>query len=441
MRDSLTIPAGGAYRLVNANVPECLLPEDTVRGAPIGPAEDELAGVDMTIDALGRVAEIQAAGTLERRVPKIDLEGAMVIPSPVDVHTHLDKGHIWPRAANPDGSFMGALKTVAEDREANWSSDDVRARMAFSLKSAYAQGTRAIRTHLDSVPPQHSISWPVFAELKEEWADKIELQAAPLFSIETATPEYLGEIAQLIKPHGGPLGCVAYMIDGVDAALDRVFKTAADNGLDLDFHVDETEDPKAEALYRIALAAERNAFEGKILCGHCCSLALHEEGRAKKTLDLMAKRNMAVVSLPLCNMYLQDRHAGRTPRWRGVSLLHEMAERDIPVMVASDNTRDPFYAYGDLDLWEVFRSGVRTIHLDHPFGDWIKTITDTPAKIMGLDAGYFAPGILFDAIIFRGRSYSETLSRAETGRAVIRNGRAIDTTLPDFDELDSRVGG
>ena len=39
-------------------------------------------------------------------------------------------------------------------------------------------------------------------------------------------------------------------------------------------------------------------------------------------------------------------------------------------MIASDNTRDPFYAYGDLDMLEVWREGVRILHLDYPFADW-----------------------------------------------------------------------
>ena len=59
----------------------------------------------------------------------------------------------------------------------------------------------------------------------------------------------------------------------------------------------------------------------------------------------------------MCNMYLQDRVAGRTPRWRGVAPLHELDAAGVTVMVASDNTRDPFYAYGDLDMLEVLSRG------------------------------------------------------------------------------------
>jgi cytosine deaminase len=43
----------------------------------------------------------------------------------------------------------------------------------------------------------------------------------------------------------------------------------------------------------------------------------------------------------MCNMYLQERTPGRTPRWRGVTLLHELKDAGIEVSIASDNCRRP----------------------------------------------------------------------------------------------------
>jgi len=51
-------------------------------------------------------------------------------------------------------------------------------------------------------------------------------------------------------------------------------------------------------------------------------------------LDFTA--GIAVVSLPMCNLYLQDRAPGRTPRRRGITLLHELAARGIPLALATD---------------------------------------------------------------------------------------------------------
>ncbi len=86
----------------------------------------------------------------------------------------------------------------------------------------------------------------------------------------------------------------------------------------------------------------------------------------------------------MCNLYLQDRQPHRTPRRRGITLVHEMAARGIPVSFASDNTRDPFYAYGDLDMLEVLRQATRIGHLDHTSDDWIRSVITTPAERLRL---------------------------------------------------------
>ncbi len=434
-------PPGDTFWLTHATIPQALI-DDTMLSPALGQSdEDGLIKVDLRVEA-GRIAALQPAGTAEPDgAPPFSLDGGMVLPGFVDLHTHLDKGHIWPRRRNPDGTFQGALENVGIDRAANWSAEDVRRRMDFALRSAYAHGTVAIRTHLDSISPQHQISWPVFEEMRSGWAGRIELQAVALFGINfAADPDVLREIVSVVSRAKGVLGSVTYMLPELQAGLDALFRAASDAGLDLDFHVDETADPAARTLADIAETAIRVKFDGKITVGHCCSLARQEAAEADRTLDLVAEAGIAVVSLPMCNMYLQDRHAGRTPRWRGITLLHEMAARGISVSVASDNTRDPFYAYGDLDCLEVFREAVRIAHLDHPFGDWPRIVTMTPADVMRRpDLGRFKAGARADLVLFRARRWSELLSRPQSDRTVLRAGKAIDRTLPDYRELDDIV--
>ena len=158
------------------------------------------------------------------------------------------------------------------------------------------------------------------------------------------------------------------------------------------------------------------------------------------TLDLVARAGLHVVSLPMCNLYLQDRTGGRTPRRRGVTLVHEMRARGIPVSFASDNTRDPFYAYGDLDMLEVLREATRIAHLDHSAEDWVRACTSTPAEACGFAPTSLDVGAPADLVIFRARSWTELLARPQSNRIVLRGGRAIDRTLPDHSELDSIVG-
>ncbi|MEO0542408.1 MAG: cytosine deaminase [Pseudomonadota bacterium] len=364
----------------------------------------------------------------------------IAMPCPIDCHTHIDKGHIWSRSPNVDGTFTGALDSVATDRSANWSADDVEARMEFSLKCAYAHGTKAVRTHIDSLAPQENISWPVFQSVRDRWKGKIVLQAACLFAVDQVDNEvWFERLVRLVKASGGVLGCVTYMVPDLDALLDRIFRAAIDHGLELDFHADETDDLEAKSLHHIAKAAQRNGYDGRILVGHCCSLARQPDDVVKATLDDVAASDISVVSLPMCNMYLQDRRSdGTTPRWRGVTLLHEMKARGINVCVASDNTRDPFYAYGDLDMLEVYRQATRTCHFDHPVADWPRALLANPAAAMGLDGSYGRIGLgdPADFLVFEGRTWTELLSRPESNRILVRDGKIIERILPTYDELD-----
>ncbi|AGB45966.1 cytosine deaminase-like metal-dependent hydrolase [Mesorhizobium australicum WSM2073] len=427
------IPASGSYRLANARVHQSV-----TLGLAATFDSDGFALADITV-ADGKISSIAVQAASKLPAGAIDLAGRIVLPCFVDCHTHIDKGHIWPRKPNPDGSFMGALNATGADRVARWSAEDVARRMDFSLRSAYAHGTRALRTHIDSVAPQEEISWPVFETMREAWRGRIELQGACLLGIEgVRDKKWFDRLAKRVAAAKGVLGVVTYMVPDLEELLDHVFAQAIKHGLDLDFHADETDDIAAISLKKIAEAALWNGFEGNILVGHCCSLARQPDLEVLDTLDKVAKAGLAIVSLPMCNLYLQDRRADQTtPRWRGVTLLHEMKARGIPVAVASDNTRDPFHAYGDLDMLEVYRMATRVLHFDHPVGDWPQAVTATPAHVMRLDGfGTLAAGGDADFVLFKGRSWTELLSRPESDRIVVRAGRAIDRQLPDYAELD-----
>ncbi len=425
------IPREARFVLANATLPAVLV--DGFSGTP---DQDGLIGADITVRN-GLIERIDPPGR-RTRLPGFDLDRGMVWPCFVDMHTHLDKGHIWPRRRNPDGTFAGALESVRIDREMHWRPHDIERRMDFALRAAYAHGTALLRTHLDSGHPQHLESWPAFARMREKWAGRVELQAVALFSIDLfADDAYAREIVDLVAEHRGVLGAVTFMMPDLDALIEKMMVAAAERGLDLDFHVDETSDPQARSLRAIADAALKLRFPGRIVCGHCCSLAVQPDDEARETIARVAEAGIAVVSLPMCNMYLQDRVACRTPRWRGITLLHEFTDRGVPVAVASDNTRDPFYAYGDLDMVEVFREAVRIAHFDHPLGNWPTAVARAPAEIVGRpDRGVVVAGGPADLVLFRARTFTELLARPQADRTVLRAGRPIDRTLPDYRELD-----
>lgn len=437
-----TIPPAPAWRLTDARVPRAMC---DAHGTASG--QDGLVRVDLVIRD-GVIASILPAGTQtpDADLPALDLDGGIVLPRLVDVHTHLDKGHIWPRKPNPDGSFLGALMSVGEDRAANWSAQDVEARMDFALRCAFAHGTGAIRTHLDSTGPQTAISWPLFEAMRARWAGRIALQAASIYAIDMAldAPDEFDAMVGIVARHGGVLGGVTYLGRAPDerthAALTRIFEAAEQHGLNLDFHVDESGSPDATTLESIADIALARGFKGRILAGHCCSLALLRDVDLARVAAKVSDAGIAVVSLPMCNLYLQDRVPGRSPRWRGVAPLAELQDAGVTVMVASDNTRDPFYAYGDLDALEVAREATRILHLDHGGPDWAAMLGPTPAALMGVRAGRIAAGSPADLILTRARGRSELFARPQADRTILVGGKPIDTTLPDYRELDQYVG-
>jgi cytosine deaminase len=407
----------------------------------LGPARNGyLFDADVLI-AQGRIAAIEPAGTAAEG---IDLERRIVFPTFVDMHTHLDKGHVVARTPNPDGSFTGALIATGADRAAYWTADDIALRMDFGLRCAYAHGVGAIRTHLDTFAEQAEISWGVFREMRARWQGRIALQAVALTTIDQYDTPFGAELALLVARSQGILGAVTRMsgvdhgaITEIDRLLDLLFAQAKHYGLDVDLHVDETDDVAAFTLPRIAAAIERNDFQGRVTCGHCCNLALQPESVVAATIAHLAKLGVTIVSLPSANMYLQDRHAGRTPRWRGVTLAHELRAAGVPFAFATDNCRDAFVPYGDHDTLDSFRFALRVSHLDHPYGDWAGAITQVPAMTMGLtDCGSIAVGRTADLVLTRGRSFDEIVSRPQSDRLVLRAGQPIDQTLPDHAELD-----
>jgi cytosine deaminase len=366
--DAAAVPPSRRYVLRRARVPLACL--EGVDLAALEPDVDRLALVDIEVrDGLihsitPAAAAAPPAGGARAALARLagapaaaDLRGRMVLPTFVDLHTHIDKGHTAERSRNPDGSLSGADRSTAADA-AFWDTADVERRMDFALRCAYAHGTSALRTHLiNMTPKQAALTWPAFAALRARWAGRVELQGVSLVTLSfyrdlaAATA-----LADTVAVAGGLLGAaVCCAEDGGDPAddfttceadrdllLDRIFSLAKERDLDLDFHTDENGNAAARGLRYVSLKAIEHGYEGRVVCGHCCSLAAQPPAELAATLAAAAAARVTLVSLPLINLWTQDRHkaGGRTPRWRGVALLHEAAAAGVRVALASDNTRD-----------------------------------------------------------------------------------------------------
>jgi cytosine deaminase len=436
----MKIPATDHYWLRNTRIPRALVrtPFDASELALSPQSDHEFYAVDVEIDR-GAIASIHPRNSVDiGLIPYVDLDNGMLFPCFIDIHTHFDKAHTWERLLNANGTFENALQ-VSEYDKRFWSVEDIYRRMDFAAKCSYAHGTIAIRSHLDFFPGMIDQTLAAWVALQKAWAGRLTLQAACLLPIEQYfTPEGQALIDQMAALPGGLLGGLVLPHPNLDEHLERFIAIAQERQLPLDLHTDESLDPNEKTLRSVAIALLKRQATIPVVCGHCCSLSVQSEEDMAQTLDLVQAAGIGIVSLPMCNLYLQDRTPQSTPRYRGVTVLHEMRQRNIPVAIASDNCRDGFYAYGDHDGVEVLTQSVRIAHLDHPFGDWCRTVTHTPATMMGLPQfGQIGVNQPADLILFRARNWNELLSRPQGDRVVLRQGMAIDTTLPDYRELDA----
>ncbi|HEY1848920.1 MAG TPA: amidohydrolase family protein, partial [Opitutaceae bacterium] len=348
--------------LKKARVPAAVL-TTTPHGAG---GADSVSLCDIAIDG-ERVVSVSAHGdpAVAGGARTLDLGGRVVLPAFVDAHVHLDKAHTWDRAPNRSGRFAEALETLAADK-ANWTRADLLRRGGFALRCAWEHGTRLIRTHVDTWLPWGEVNHAAMAELREEWRGRIDLQTVPL----TGVANYLGPqgeaVADLALKYGAvALGGWSPMAADLPRQLDRLLGIAADRGVGVDLHVDENGRPEEEVLRTLSEAVIRTRFPFPVVCGHCCSLSVQAPERQRSTIALVREAGIRVVSLPLCNLYLQGRAGGTvpgTPQWRGLTLVHELIDAGVPVACASDNVRDAFHAFGDLDAAEVLIETVRLAH-------------------------------------------------------------------------------
>ncbi len=244
----------------NAKVPVCLLPEtfaDVCKGEKLW--FDPAARCDIAV-AGNTITAVAPPGRLEEQGHRFDLEGRMVFPAFVDVHTHLDKTSTWNRAPNRSGNFQEAGERFISDK-AVWNEEDIYLRGHFSLKCAWGNGTVAMRTHLDASEQNSDMVFSVYNRLRAEWAGRITLQAVALTGIDFFTAANGRERAEKLVDIGADfLGVMPQINPELDRSLDRLMALAMDIGVGLDLHVDENNDPSSECLRRTAEAVLRNNF-------------------------------------------------------------------------------------------------------------------------------------------------------------------------------------
>ena len=323
-------------------------------------------------------------------------QSQMLLPAFVDLHVHIDKTFVVDEVGAAEGDLFAAIHRMAEHRD-GWSAEQIESRMQRAITEAYANGTRAMRTHLDWMGKDAPKSLAVFEKLRDAWRGKLTLQCVSLtpldffddgpssafdsedLALEVATANLTCDPK---RGEAALLGAFVYRNERIYDKLQRVFDLAIKNGLDLDFHVDEGLDADARGLRAIAELTLKNNWQGRVTCGHACSLAMQSDEDAIATLKLCVQAGIHLVSLPSTNLYLQGAW-NRTPVERGITRLREASKAGVSVSLATDNVADGFYPYGSYNPLEAWKLGVQMGHLSEPL-DWLASITTAPAKAMGL---------------------------------------------------------
>ncbi len=352
-------------------------------------------GFDSEADFFDVVIEnrrISLIGNAQSAINLIVNRAQMLLPAFVDLHVHIDKTFVVDEVGAAEGDLFAAIGRMAKHRD-HWSAEHIETRMERALQEAHANGCRALRTHLDWMDKSAPKSLAVFEKLRDQWRDKLTLQCVSLTPLDYFDDAFNGEDLALEvatanltcnqqRGEAALLGAFVYRNERIYDKLQRVFDLAIKNQLDLDFHVDEGLDADARGLKAIAELTIKNNYQGRVTCGHACSLAMQSEEDALATLKLCAQAGIHLVALPATNLYLQGAW-NRTPIERGLTRLREAREMSVSCSIATDNVADGFYPYGSYNPLASYALGVQMGHLSEPL-NWLSSITSAPAKAMRL---------------------------------------------------------
>lgn len=382
--------------------------------------------VDIQI-AGGLIADVAPAGSLPAQGPERRLAGrALVLPALVEPHSHLTKTATGS-ALNPVGDFAGAcaagLPTGRTVGDVERAADQARQRML-------AAGATALRTHVEigaSLDHGGLEVLRAFLALRDACRAEMDLQVFA-FAISPLTGR-AGE-----GNRAATLAALAAGADGVGAcpwldpdpvgSIDWCLRAAADAGVAVDLHMDETTDPEIFWLPNLLDVIEARGHTGPVAASHCCSLGLQPGPLLKRTVGRLAAHadHVGVIACPVTNLGLHERNK-HTHQYRGLAPIRMLVEAGVPVAAGGDNVRDAFNPLGRGDPLEAFSWMVNAAHLAVPQA--LATVTTDARRILGLPPVALTPGAPADLVILTGSVPEEALANADQSRTVLHHGQVV----------------
>jgi len=399
---------------------------------------DGRTGADIAVDN-GRIVEV--GQQLEVQADReIDATGRLVSPPFVDSHFHLDStlSYGQPRV-NQSGTLLEGIELWGEFKS-DLTIDNIKARAGELCRWAIARGTLAIRSHVD-VSDDNLLAVEALLELREEVKPYIDIQLVAFpqdgyyrYGPNSANLERALDLG--VDVVGGIPHFERTMAEGA-ASVKALCEIAADRGLQVDMHCDESDDPESRHIETLTFHTRRLGLQGQVTGSHLTSMHSMENYYVSKLIPLMAEARMHVVANPLINITLQGRH-DTYPKRRGMTRVKELMEAGVNVAFGQDALLDPWYSFGSYDMLEVAHMGLHVAQMTgvEQMQQMFAAVTTNAAKVMGLKDYGLEAGCHADMVILQAASPQEALRLKPARLYVIRRGTVIAETPPVLSRLE-----
>lgn len=321
----------------------------------------------------------------------IDATGKLVSTPFIDCHFHMDAtlSYGTPRI-NATGTLLEGIRLWAELKLLQTRQDIIDRALRY-CHMAVGQGILAIRSHVDVTDPNFR-TVEALLEVRDRVRHVIDLQLVAFPQDGWyRSPGAETTVVRALDAGVDIVGGIPHFERTMQAGHDSVTaacRLAADRGLMVDLHCDETDDPMSRHIEVLAAETIRFGLQGRVAGSHLTSMHSMDNYYVSKLLPLMAEAQVAAIANPLVNIVLQGRH-DTYPKRRGLTRVPELMAAGVTVAMAQDSTRDPWYSMGSGNMLEVAMMGLHLAHMTAPAAmrACFDMVTTTPARIMGLDYG------------------------------------------------------
>jgi cytosine/creatinine deaminase len=386
----------------------------------------------------GRIAVLQPAlketGTVE-----LDATGRLVSPPFVDPHFHMDSTLTlgMPRL-NDSGTLLEGIAVWGELKPLLTREAIIERALSY-CDLAVAQGLLAIRSHVDTSDPS-LLAVDALLEVRERVKPYLDLQLVAFpqdgYLRQPTGPENLARaLDKGVEIVGGIPHFERTMADGAESVR-QLCRIAADRGLAVDMHCDESDDPMSRHIETLAIETIRLGLQGKVVGSHLTSMHSMDNYYVSKLIPLIAEAGVHVVANPLINITLQGRHDGY-PKRRGMTRVPELMAAGVNVALGHDCVMDPWYAMGSADMLEVAHMAVHVAQMTSPAGlaAAFDAVTVNAAKAIGLQDYGLAVGCNADFVVLQASDPAEAIRLKANRLAVVRRGQVIARSAPRLSEL------